>query len=391
MKKTGFKESAATVLAAATLVSLCAAPLAYAAAAKTVKTVKADGIKVAADVAPAIKGETAMISLKTVERALGATTTYKSKKATIKTTLNTVVFRLGKSAYTINGKSAKVSKAPVLTKKKIMVPADTLLKALGGKATLSGKTLNLTYAGTLKGALKITGSSTLTPVAQAAAKKINSLKKGAKISIAQSDSGMGISDTMKGVNNLGMSSRELKDAEKPGLKTYTVAKDAVALIVNPKNKVKALTVAQARKILLGEIKNWKEVGGKNAAIRVYTRESNSGTLSTVKDLLLDKKNVVKTATQKGSSALIKQAVAKDANGIGFDSIGFVNKTVKAVKLGGVTPSTATVRNGKYLLGRSLYLVSKGKPVSNGAKYIDFLKSAFGQKSCVAKLGYIALR
>lgn len=141
--------------------------------------------------------------------------------------------------------------------------------------------------------------------------------------VAGGGSGAGMNDAIAGTVNIGMASRDLKAEEKAQLDEYAVALDAIAIIVNPDNKVKSLTSQQAAKILLGEITNWNEVGGDNAPIFVQSRETGSGTRSTLEELLLDDKSVVGTATAHNSTSLLRQAVANDKNSIGYISLGYV--------------------------------------------------------------------
>ncbi|MDR1413098.1 MAG: substrate-binding domain-containing protein [Actinomycetes bacterium] len=394
------KRTRAFLVTSVLALSLLTSAVAFAAPAKKI-TVKVDKITVATDVKPLTSGKTALISLKTIANGLGATTSWsaKTKKATIQTTAVKLVFTVnGKTkTYTVNGVKKSLATPARLSGKKAMIPADALSKGLGGSAKLSGKTLTIKYFSGL-GNLKVTGSSTLGPVMQSAAKKTNGFG-GTKVTVGISDSGAGIKDTMQGLNNLGMSSRKLEPAKgEKGLKAYSVALDGIALIVNPKlTGVSGLTEAQARDIFLGKITNWRTVGGPNKAIKVYTRETGSGTRSSLQDLLLgkaadgSKNDVVRSATISKSSTLIKQAVAKNTYAIGYDSIGFVDKTVKTLSLNKIKPSKSTVKSGKYLLSRSLFLVTKGKAVGKKARLIDYLKTAYAQSNHVSKTGYIAIR
>jgi len=187
-----------------------------------------------------------------------------------------------------------------------------------------------------------------------------------------------------------MSSRSLTDDEKAQLNEFTIANDGIALIVNPSNPVRNLSAEDAQKIFLGEINNWKDVGGNDAPILVQTRETGSGTLATLEEMLLEKESVVSTATPHASAALIKQAVAREANAIGFDSIGFVDSTVKSLSLNNIAATSETVKRGSYLMGRGLIVVIKSAPSGNTAKLIDYLRTADCQSNIVVKEGYISI-
>ena len=124
---------------------------------------------------------------------------------------------------------------------------------------------------------------------------------------------------------------------------------------------------------------------------MQTRETGSGTLTTLIDLLLGSgKTVVDTATPHSSSALMKNAVAASKNAIGFDSIGFVDSTVKALSLDGKKATSATVINKTYGMSRQLYVCTRGKATGINAMFIDYLRSMDCQNSIVEKEGYVKL-
>jgi phosphate transport system substrate-binding protein len=271
-----------------------------------------------------------------------------------------------------------------------MVPLRAISEAIGAGINYNDATTTVTvdYFTTMSGSVKITGSTTVQPIAQAAADKLNAMNKGLTISVAGGGSGTGINDTIAGTNNIGMSSRELTKDEAAQINDIIIANDGIAIIVHPSNPLKNLTSEQASKIFLGEIKNWKDVGGNDAPILVQTRETGSGTRTTFEELLLSKELVVETATPHTSSELIKQAVARDANAIGFDSIGFVDNTVKGLSLDNIAPTAETVKDGSYKMGRSLFVLTKGEPTGASAMFIDYLKTQECQSNIIVKEGYI---
>jgi phosphate transport system substrate-binding protein len=246
------------------------------------------------------------------------------------------------------------------------------------------------YFTNMSGSIKVSGSTTVLPIMQTAADQLIAMNSGLSIAVAGGGSGAGVKDTQNGANNVGMSSRDLTADELKELNPTVVASDGIAVIVNPGNPVQNLTSEQAAKIFLGEIKNWNEVGGNNAPILVQTRETGSGTLATLEELLLEKESVVSTATPFTSSALIKQAVAKSESAVGFDSIGYVDSTVKAVSLDGITAGGDTVKNGTYPLSRSLYVFTKGRATGVNAMLVDYLRTLDVQNSIVEKEGYISI-
>jgi phosphate transport system substrate-binding protein len=337
---------------------------------------------------------TTLVPLRFISENLGAEVSWDqaSKKATIKSAGYTVVFTIGSKSYTVNGQSKTLLAEPQNVGGSTMVPLRAFAESIGAEVSYSSAThtASVDYFTTMSGSLKLTGSTTLQPIAQAAADKLAAMNSGLSISVAGGGSGTGVNDTIAGTNNLGMSSRELTAEESAQIIPFAVANDGIAIITHPSNSVKSLTKAQAADIFLGKIKNWKDVGGANAPILVQTRETGSGTRSTLEEMLLNKESVVATATPHNSSQLIKQAVAKDANAIGFDSIGFVDSSVSAVSLEGVAASASSVKSGSYAMGRSLFILSKSAPTGNAAKFIDYLRTADCQKNIVEKEGYISI-
>lgn len=353
-----------------------------------------DGKKVTPTVDPVVESGTTLVPLRVISETLGADVTWEQSKqqATIKTAAYTVVFTIGSKSYTVNGASKTLIVAPKAVNGSTLVPIRAFSESIGATVNYnaSTKTASIDYFTKMSGTLKISGSTTLQPIAQAAADKLVSMNSGLSITVSGGGSGTGIKDATAGTVNIGMSSRELTTDEMKSLKVYPVANDGIAIIVNPGNPVKDLTKDQAAKIFLGEIKNWKDVGGNDAPIVVMTRETGSGTRATLEEMILEKKSVVERATPFASSTLIKQAVAKDKNAIGFDSIGFVDNTVKALSLDGKSATSATVISGSYGMGRQLFCLTNGNASGLSAIFIDYLKTQDCQDNIVVKEGYVKL-
>ena len=353
-----------------------------------------DGKNVASDVAPIVKDGRTLVPIRIVAETLGAQVDWSAsqQKATITTAAYTLVFTIGSASYTVNGSSKTLDVPPEIINGRTMVPLRVISESIGATVNYdnAANTAKVNYFTEMSGTVKITGSTTLQPIAQAAADKLNKMNSGLNISVAGGGSGAGVNDCIAGTNNLGMSSRELTKEESAQLTDIAVANDGIAVIVHPSNTVKNLSADQAAKIFLGEINNWKDVGGSDAPILVQTRETGSGTRSTLEEMLLSKQEVVGTATPHTSSALIKQAVAREANAIGFDSIGYVDSTVKALSIDNIAPNSETVKSGSYIMGRSLFILSKGAPSGASAKFVDYLRTAECQKDIVVKEGYISI-
>jgi phosphate transport system substrate-binding protein len=210
--------------------------------------------------------------------------------------------------------------------------------------------------------------------------------------VAGGGSGVGVQKVGEGLVDIGDTGRALtpQEIEKYGLKTFPFAIDGVAVAVNPANPVGNLSPEQIQAIFAGKITNWKEVGGKDAAINLYTRDEASGTREVFWNKLLNKGPVAEKANVVPSNGAMKVAIAQDPNAIGYLGIGHVDATVKAVKLDGVEPTQENAKTGKYPVVRKLYMNTKGEPKPLVKAFIEFILSPAGQKIS-QKHGYIPLK
>ena len=354
-----------------------------------------DGNRQSPSVPPRVVNGVTLVPLRIISETLGADVGWNSanRTATITTAAYTVVFTINSKDFTVNGARKTLDEAPQIVDGSTLVPIRAFAESIGATVNYnaSSRTATIDYFTKMSGTLTISGSTTAQPIAQAAADKLIGMNTGLSITVSGGGSGTGINDARSGSVHIGMSSRELTDTEMRTLNTYEIAKDAIALIVHPSNPVRNLTKDQARDIFTGAITNWNQVGGNNAPIILMTRETGSGTLSTLNDLLLGSGNsVADRATPHASSALMLQAVARDANSIGFDSIGFVDGSVKALQLNGTTPSAGSVNNGTYGMSRALYVCTRGRATGMTAIFIDYLRSLECQRSIVSREGYVPL-
>jgi phosphate transport system substrate-binding protein len=243
-----------------------------------------------------------------------------------------------------------------------------------------------------KGTIKISGGTAHIPVMKEAAKKIMTANPAIQISIAGGGSGVGITQVGEGLVDIGNSGRKPKDEEiaRYNLEMFEWAIDGVAVVVNPANKVGALTKAQIKDIFSGKITNWSQVGGIDKAINVYTRDEASGTREVFGEKALDKGTITGKAAVVVSNGAMKSAVTSDPYAIGYVSVGHMDKGTKAVAMDGVIPSTETVKSKKYPVARGLYSNTKGKPAGLVKKFIDYLMSPEGQSLAVAN-GFIPVK
>ena len=243
-----------------------------------------------------------------------------------------------------------------------------------------------------KGSVKISGGTAHIPVMKEAAKRIMTFNSDIQISIAGGGSGVGIKQAGEGLVDIGNSGRKPTDEEvqKYQLKMFKWAIDGVGVVVNPENTVKALSKAQLIDIFSEKINNWKSLGGVDKPINVYTRDKASGTRAVFWKKAINKGEVTPKANFVVSNGAMKSAIASDPYGIGYVSVGHIDKSVAPVELDGVVPTLESVRQGTYTIARGLYSNTSGEPSGLTKKFIDYLFSPEGQKIAASK-GFIPVQ
>jgi phosphate transport system substrate-binding protein len=192
--------------------------------------------------------------------------------------------------------------------------------------------------------------------------------------------------------DIGAASRDVKMEEMamyPDLKPVVIGMDSVAVVVHPGNPVSEVTMEQVSKIFSGEIRNWKDVGGEDAEIRVITRDEGSGTRAVFEKNVMKPwgKEIAREASVKPSNGEVRATVTGDEKSIGYLSLGYVDPTLKALMIDGVKATVDSVLSGDHTISRNLYLITKGasEPLENA--FIAFVLSEEGQE-VVEDMGYI---
>jgi phosphate transport system substrate-binding protein len=250
------------------------------------------------------------------------------------------------------------------------------------------------------GTVTVKGSDTMVILVQRWAEEFMKQQSGTRVQVTGGGSGTGIAALINGTTDIASSSRPIKDAEKDKLRTryntpptqIAVAKDGVAFYVHAENPIAALTEEQLRGIYLGDVTNWKELGGPDQRIIVYSRENSSGTYVFVKDNLLSGGDFTPAAQTLPGTAAVVNAVAKEKWGIGYGGAAY-GKGIRElpIKVGSETvpPSAENVKSGKYPLARDLYFYTRQKPSGEIAQLVEFALSPAGQQ-IVTKVGYFPL-
>ena len=253
-----------------------------------------------------------------------------------------------------------------------------------------------------KQTIRISGSTTVLPIIQKAADQYMTTHPDADIRISGGGSGVGIQAIGAKTVDIGMSSRDVTGAEMtryPSFVVTTVAQDGIAVVVNPSNTIPYITLDQISNIYLGKTTKWTEITGAeipgtNNQIVVIGRDSASGTRAFFDEHLLAKKTPTAKMLDKNSNGAVLQTVAQTPNSIGYVSIGFVSKDVKALPIWYnadkvIAPTLENVKSREYPVSRDLYIITNGQPSGLTADFINYILGPEGQK-IVADEGYVTV-
>ncbi len=265
-----------------------------------------------------------------------------------------------------------------------------------------------TKAAGIQRAIQNKGSDTLVNLALAWAEQYREIEPEVSVAVTGGGSGTGIAALINGTVDIANASRRMKEKEVAAAQTngiepveFTVAIDALAVVVHPDNPVSKLSIDQLSDIFAGRISNWKEVGGNDAPIILLSRETNSGTHVYFLEEVLrkgDKENKDIFAAQTllmPSSVGITSELRRNPNAIGYDGLGYVTEHEKIIAVASdsnsphILPSVESGSDGSYPIARGLYMYTAGKPGGAVAEYLDWIRGSEGQ-TIVAKLGFAPL-
>lgn len=245
--------------------------------------------------------------------------------------------------------------------------------------------------------LVVKGSTTVFPIAQAAAHIYMEKHPGINITVSGTGSGDGILELIEKTTDIANSSRDLKKEEENmargkgvHLISHLIAIDAIVPIVHPDNPVKDLTIKQLSLIYQGMITNWRSIGGQNKSIVVISRDHSSGTYDAWKEKILHKAKVTSRAQMQESNGTVVQSVSRNRSAIGYIGLGYLKNTVRGIKVNGVEASTQTARSGQYPVARPLFMFTNGQPAGTAGEFIRFLLSVEGQ-IIVKDQGFVPLK
>jgi phosphate transport system substrate-binding protein len=250
--------------------------------------------------------------------------------------------------------------------------------------------------------ITVKGSDTMVILAQRWAELYMKNNPQTTIQVTGGGSGVGITALINGTTDICNASRPMKQTEIEKLKAryntlgveIPCAKDGVTIFLNEANKVTELTLKQISDIYTAKIRNWKELGGVDAEIRLYGRENSSGTYTYLHDEVV-KADYASTVQSLPGTAAVVNAVKKDVNGIGYGGAAYAvgvkyAKVKKDESSTGYVPSAETIANNQYPITRYLYMYLRNRPTGETKKYIDWILGVEGQR-VVTEIGYFPVK
>ena len=238
--------------------------------------------------------------------------------------------------------------------------------------------------------INMAGSTAFQPFAEKLAEVYMAKNPNIQINVQGGGSAVGIQSAESGVAQIGMVDLVTLSESAEGLNTVVIARDAIALIVHPTNKIDNLSTEQIQQIFIGKIKNWQEVGGGNKSITIVSREEGSGTRDSFEDLVIGEAKINPYALIQDSNGAVKVMVENDPNAIGYLTYGCVTPKVKAVQIDGIAPTPQNIKEGKYKIIRPIFLLTKEEPSLNVQEFINFMLSQEAQQ-IIADNGLIPIR
>jgi phosphate transport system substrate-binding protein len=238
---------------------------------------------------------------------------------------------------------------------------------------------------TFSGHIELAGSIKVGPLAEALGKAFTVEYPDIKIEVSGGGSREGVISTGERIIDIGLTSRDIKEAEYeefPYLVAHTIAFDSIAIVTNPDIPLKSLSIEQVKDIFAGEITNFHQVGGPDAPISVISHLDDSVSRITFQDLVMEfgeiDKSITENALVRGSNELVRTTLSATPNTIGYLPIRFLDESTHPVPIDDVTPSVANIHNGTYEIVRPFNMVTYGPPEGLLKTFLDWIKSEEGQ-------------
>lgn len=228
--------------------------------------------------------------------------------------------------------------------------------------------------------VNVVGSTSVQPFAELLAEEYLAKNPGQNVEVQGGGSTAGLQAVRTGLSHIGMCSRTLTPEETGEFIGTLIARDGLAIVVNPSNPVTSLTLIQLRDLFSGAIQNWTGVGGVDGPVRPITREEGSGTRDSFVHLVMGDTPITRRALTQESNGAVRELVKGDPGAIGYMSLGMVGDELKAVRVDGIEPTAANVLAGTYNLARPFLFVTKGEISAEARLFFDFVMSGEGQNT-----------
>jgi len=222
-----------------------------------------------------------------------------------------------------------------------------------------------------RAAVTVAGSTAFQPFAEQLAEQFMQAHPEVRITVQGGGSAVGIQSALSGAAQLGMADLVELPADAKALNAVVVARDGIAIVVNPKNPAANLTLDQVRDIFNGRTRRWSEVGGADQPITVVSREAGSGTRSSFEQIV-KKVELTQDAIVQDSNGTIRETVANDANAVGYLSHGLLSDKIKALTIDGQACTTEAILAGEYKLVRPIFLLCKGEATGDTKAFLDYV-------------------
>ncbi len=262
---------------------------------------------------------------------------------------------------------------------------------------VAGCALILTTSFSWAGNVVIKGSTTVLPIAQAAAEAYMKVNPDVNISVSGGGSGNGIKALIDNSTDIADASRFMKGKEikmafaKQILPVpFRVAYDCIVPVVHPSNSVTNLTMDQLKAIYEGKVKNWKDVGGPDKRIVVVSRDTSSGTYEVWSKKVMKKERVYPGALLQTSNGAVAQVVAKNENAIGYIGLGYMNADLKGLTVNSIQGSKESTLDGSFPISRPLFMFTNGWPEGDTLKFLNYVLHPEKGQKIAEKEGYVPL-
>jgi phosphate transport system substrate-binding protein len=268
----------------------------------------------------------------------------------------------------------------------------SLVSVFAGAANQQTGTAGSRSSGPSSYTVTIAGSTSVSPLMELLIADYARVRGNVKFNMSATGSGDGIKAVPAETAEIGMSSRELSPAEiGAGIDEHLIAIDGIAVIVNSANTVSGLNIDQIRSIYTGAVTDWSQVGGRAGRIAVVSREPGSGTRGAFEEIVRFQDQLVMGAIEFDGTGAVKAEISRNADAIGYISLGSVDSSVKTLNVGGVDATTANVVNGSYKIARPFLLLTKKGKALNGetTAFLDWILTDAGQ--AIVKTSWISVK